>query len=295
MAGNRNAISRFIHDTVRSLFFPGENVRMILRPSCLLFAAFACLSQPAHADDTLMQTTLSVYAGGKSVAGLMFPIGARVELSAVANHIDQRADAIRFTGNMQGRFTPPAGQSVIVFGEELVLSSEPVSSGRAKAVRDIEAMAGPDQLYRGRSANGELTAAEWKQQGALDVANMQRLAEIIDAHGWPGLRFAGAASQTAFLVLQHADHTSQRTYLPQLREAVKRSDALGAHLAMLEDRVRIAEGKPQLYGSQLKTDPLRFDPIEDEVHVDERRRSIGLEPLADYARRFGLIYVNKSE
>ena len=266
---------------------------MKLRLPCLLLAAFAFMNQYSHAAEALTQTTVSIHADGKSVAGLMFPIGAKVELSAAANHIDENADNIRFTGNVQGRFTPAAGQSIILFGEDVVLSTEPVSAGRAKAVRDIEAMAGPDQLYRGRSSGGDLTAAEWKQQSALDAANMQRLAEIIEAHGWPGLRFAGAASQTAFLVLQHADHVSQRTYLPLLREAVKRSDALGAHLAMLEDRVRIADGKPQLYGSQLSTEPLRFAPIEDEAHVDERRRSIGLEPLADYARRFGLTYVKK--
>lgn len=64
---------------------------------------------------------------------------------------------------------------------------------------------------------------------------------------------------------------------------------------MLEDRVRIKEGKPQLYGSQLSGNPLCFDPIEDEAHVDERRRSIGLEPLADYAKRFGLAYTPKGK
>jgi hypothetical protein len=86
-------------------------------------------------------------------------------------------------------------------------------------------MAGPDQLYRGRSATGNLSPEEWKKQNEIDAANMKRLAEIIDAYGWPGLRFAGAASQTAFLVLQHADHDSQRKYLPLLRAAVKRNDA----------------------------------------------------------------------
>lgn len=34
-------------------------------------------------------------------------------------------------------------------------------------------------------------------------------------------------------------------------------------------------------------------PIEDEAQVDARRRSIGMEPLADYAKRFGLDYVSK--
>lgn len=266
---------------------------MILRPQCLLLAALA-LAQPAHADDRLTQTTISVYAGGKPVAGFMFPIGAKVETSAIANHIEEGDKQIRYTGNVEGRFTPPAGQSIVLFGEQIVISTEPISAERAKAVRDLEAMAGPDQLYRGRSVTGNLTPDAWKQQNAIDAVNMERLAQIIDAYGWPGLRFAGAASQTAFLVLQHADHASQRKYLPLLRDAVKRNDALGGHLALLEDRVRVADGKPQLYGSQLNTNPLRFEPIEDEVHVDQRRQSIGLEPLADYAKRFGLTYAPKT-
>jgi hypothetical protein len=148
----------------------------------------------------------------------------------------------------------------------------------------------PDQLYRGRTVTGEMPPEEAKKQIEIDVANMKRLADIVDAFGWPGIRFAGAASQTAFLVLQHADTASQRKYLPQLREAVMRHDALGSDLALLEDRVRVADGKPQLYGTQLALNPLRFQPIEDEAHVDQRRRSIGLPPLAEYAKRFGLDY-----
>jgi hypothetical protein len=264
---------------------------MMLRSHYLLFSALSCMLQPAMAEDELTQTTISIYADGKPVAGFMFPIGAKVQPSAIANHIEQAAQQISYLGNVEGRFTVPAGQAIVMFGEQIVVSTEAISAERAQAVRDLEAMAGPDQLYRGRSTAEALTPAEWKKQNAIDAANMKRLAQIIDAYGWPGLRFAGAASQTAFIVLQHADHDSQRKYLPLLRAAVKRSDALGSHLALLEDRVRIADGKPQLYGSQLSGDPWRFEPIEDEAHVDERRRSIGLEPLADYARRFGLTYI----
>lgn len=266
---------------------------MTLRPHHLLLATLLCLTPPSQADDGQTQTTISVYNGGKAVAGLIFPIGAKVNLSAMANHVDSSENEIHFTGNVQSRFTPPAGLAIVLFGEDVVLSREAISTERAKAVRDIEAMAGPDQLYRGRSETSDLSPEEWKLQTAIDAANMKRLAEIIDTYGWPGLRFAGAASQTAFLVLQHADHASQRKYLPLLHDAVHRHDALGGHLALLEDRVLVADGKAQRYGSQLSGNPLRFDPIEDEAHVDERRRSIGLEPLADYAKRFGLSYTPK--
>jgi hypothetical protein len=262
---------------------------------CAVAASLACLAAAVQADEPLSQTTISFYAGGKEVGGLIFPIGARVTPSAVATTEREGSNEARYTGNVQSRFTPPAGQPIVMFGEDISITHEAISAERARAVRDLEAMASSDQLYRGRSTTGELTPDEWKLQSAIDVANMKRLAQIIDTYGWPGLRFAGAASQTAFLVLQHADTASQRKVLPLLRDAVRRSDAMGGHLAMLEDRLLVDEGKPQIYGTQLKTDPLRFDPIEDEAHVDERRRGIGLEPLAEYAKHFGLTYTPKTQ
>jgi hypothetical protein len=262
---------------------------------CAVAASLACLAAASQAGEPLSQTTISFYAGGKPVGGLIFPIGARITPSVVAASEREGSNEARYTGNVQSRFTPPAGQPIVMFGEDIAVTHEAISAERAQAVRDLEAMASSDQLYRGRSTTGELTSEEWKLQTAIDAANMKRLAQIIDTYGWPGLRFAGAASQTAFLVLQHADPATQRKYLPLLRDAVRRSDAMGGHLAMLEDRLLVDEGKPQIYGSQLAANPLRFEPIEDEALVDERRRSVGLEPLAEYAKHFGLTWTPRPQ
>ncbi|RZT11192.1 hypothetical protein SAMN05216319_0329 [Duganella sp. CF402] len=263
---------------------------MIFRRQFFLLAALACSVQRAYADDGLTQTTISFYANGKAVGGIIFAIGAKTEAAAKANQIDQDAQGIHLVGNVQASLTPQSLQSFILLGDDVRVIKTPITPDRAKAVRDLEAMSGPDQLYRGRAASANVTSDEWAQQSAIDTANMKRLAEIIDAYGWPGLHFAGMASQTAFLVLQHADKDSQLKYLPLLRDAVKRADALGSDLALLEDRVRISDGRAQLYGTQLIGEPLRFAPIEDEQHVDERRRSIGLPPLAEYAKLFGVTY-----
>jgi len=57
-------------------------------------------------------------------------------------------------------------------------------------------------------------------------------------------------------------------------------------LAMLEDRVRVGDGLPQRYGSQLRPGEdgrtLRFDPIEELPGLEERRARVGLPPLAVY-------------
>ena len=56
--------------------------------------------------------------------------------------------------------------------------------------------------------------------------------------------------------------------------------------AYLTDQVLVAEGKKQRYGTQLQLEngKLQPAPIEDPAHVDARRRSMGLGPLADYLK-----------
>ena len=54
-------------------------------------------------------------------------------------------------------------------------------------------------------------------------------------------------------------------------------------VAMLEDRIRTFEGRPQRYGTQFDWDEhghLSLLPLEDPAGVDARRRAIGLGPLA---------------
>jgi len=56
------------------------------------------------------------------------------------------------------------------------------------------------------------------------------------------------------------------------------------NLAYLEDRVRVNTGQPQLYETQFYREGDHFGPrpIEDEIHLDERRQAIGLQSFADY-------------
>jgi hypothetical protein len=119
--------------------------------------------------------------------------------------------------------------------------------------------------------------------------------EILDQYGWLGPDKIGAAgNQTLFLVIQHSETPIQQKYLPMMREAVKNKNAKGSSLALLEDRVALREGRKQIYGSQLSTDNATgittLLPLEDPDHVDERRASVGLQPLADYIKKWKLIW-----
>lgn len=126
-----------------------------------------------------------------------------------------------------------------------------------------------------------------------DSLNLSRVSAIIDSAGWLGADVIGQkANQALFLVIQHADAQPevQAQYLPLMRDAVKEGRANTWELALLEDRVRVNHGQPQIYGSQIgwKDDKPFIQPIEDEEHVNERRAAVRLEPLEKYAERFGL-------
>ena len=61
-------------------------------------------------------------------------------------------------------------------------------------------------------------------------------------------------------------------------------EVCASHIAYLDDRLAVAFGKAQHYGTQLRLGPDGLEPlpIEDPESVDERRMSVGLEPLAEY-------------
>ena len=137
-----------------------------------------------------------------------------------------------------------------------------------------------------------------EKQEALDQAAVAQLQRILDARGWPTAALVGRdARRAAFLVLQHAPIEVQEKYLPMARSAARQGELDLADLAMLEDRVLMRRGKPQRYGTQLHTEhatrALAVWPIDDEAGVDARRKSVGLEPLADYLRRFQIVYTPK--
>lgn len=133
-----------------------------------------------------------------------------------------------------------------------------------------------------------------QKMAAADAANLPKVEAILAEHGWLGPDEIGPQANGAlFLVIQHADLPVQQKYLPLMRAAVKAGKAHGAALALLEDRVALAEGRPQTYGSQLRSEgdgPLFVQAIDDPDHVDERRAAVGLPPMAEYLKHWNLTW-----
>ncbi len=135
----------------------------------------------------------------------------------------------------------------------------------------------------------------WKVINYKDSINLIKVKAILDKYGWLGPDIVGnAGNSTLFLVIQHADLKTQEKYLPMMREAVKNNKAQPSSLALLEDRVLMRNGKKQLYGSQIsfnqKTNTYYVAALEDPDNVDKRRASVNLQPLADYVKRWKIIW-----
>lgn len=129
-----------------------------------------------------------------------------------------------------------------------------------------------------------------------DARNLIWLKEAVEKHGWPGKSLVGSAgAQNAWLLVQHAD--SDRDFQQQClskMEALPKGEVTPSNIAYLTDRILIGTGNKQKYGTQaiIKDGKLTPSPIEDEEHVDERRKEIGLGTLAEYlvtmAKAYGI-------
>lgn len=157
---------------------------------------------------------------------------------------------------------------------------------------------------RDQEIRDELTAAFQAAGGQVDTLAMSRLLarmdsadrvhsarlrELVQRHGWPTARRVGAeAAEAAFLVVQHASHDRplQRDFLAHLERSYAEGEGDGQALALLTDRLRLADGRPQLYGTQasIENGQVVIEPIEDEAGVDARRARLGMPPMAEYIR-----------
>jgi hypothetical protein len=148
--------------------------------------------------------------------------------------------------------------------------------------------AAADQLARARLTDSAEPTRDAAAVRALDLRHRDTVREVLDAVGWPTVPPWRRRSVTAFwLLVQHCpDNAAQRQALTLLRQACAAGLGDGEHLAYLEDRVRIRQGLPQRYGTQLSVadGTVELLPVDDRAAVERRRRELGLGPLDDYVR-----------
>jgi hypothetical protein len=147
------------------------------------------------------------------------------------------------------------------------------------------------------SLNG-IQKAEFKQLRdtlqRTDKENTERLGEIVERHGWPTHSLVGeGGAKAAWLLVQHADASPrfQRKCLDLMAKA-PRDQISPQDFAYLTDRVLLAEGKKQIYGSQFTFTDGKWEPrpLIDAANVDQRRAEVGLPPLAEYVKDLESLY-----
>ncbi len=126
-----------------------------------------------------------------------------------------------------------------------------------------------------------------------DHENLELITSFLDKCGVPDHDEIDDVQRAAiWTVLQHGPRDVRLAYLPQLEAAAGRGDIGPGAIAMMRDRLLVEEGKPQLYGTQVHTDPgsgqNSLHPLSDPATVDRRRAEVGLGPLREYLQRFAI-------
>ncbi|GHF54546.1 hypothetical protein HNQ07_003614 [Deinococcus metalli] len=118
------------------------------------------------------------------------------------------------------------------------------------------------------------------------------LKEVLRQRGWPSAnRSDPQLAFNAWLLTQHADARPavQACVLDLMTQQVSTPDE-ERNLAYLTDRVRLASGQPQVYGTQVSYDDVQGKAtprlLEDPARVNERRAKVGLEPIEEYLKGF---------
>lgn len=152
-----------------------------------------------------------------------------------------------------------------------------------KALLDMESRA--QALRAELIAAGEINENLHPRILELNRANTSRLRQIIAVFGWPGFALVGdKGSRAAWRVALHS--YAEPDFMRQCRDLIDRAtqneDAPRWQFAMIDDRIRVYEGKPQRYGTQLRhgANGIEPHPIENEGRINSMRMQAGLPLLA---------------
>lgn len=143
----------------------------------------------------------------------------------------------------------------------------------------------------GQKASGEAREAA-KANGdyeKLKTANAARVCTLLNTRGWLGASAVGREGAEAFLFLisRSLPLAMQLELYPIVSQAFdKRELEPGELMASYIDRLRVAIGAKQLFGSQVyvRDGFLEMAPIERPAKVDERRAEFKLNTLRQYER-----------
>jgi len=151
-----------------------------------------------------------------------------------------------------------------------------------KALLDMEAR---DQALRAElTASGGIDVRYHPRLEELHRAHASRLRQMIAVFGWPGFTLVGEkGAQAAWRIALHS--ISEPAFMRQCRDLIDIASHAGDvprwQFAIIDDRIRVYEGKPQRYGTQLRNGPdgLEPHPLENESRVNSIKPSCKLDMI----------------
>ena len=156
-----------------------------------------------------------------------------------------------------------------------------------------------DQAIRKQMVSGTPDSAVIQTLRRVDKENREWLAPLVDQHGWLGASQVGQdGAHAAWLLVQHADQDPgfQRTCL-DLMSRFSADEVNLKNVAYLTDRVLLAEGQAQRFGTQfsMQDGQLTMQPCEDPENLNQRRQAMGMSSIADYRKMIEEAYKQKSK
>ncbi len=158
--------------------------------------------------------------------------------------------------------------------------------------RDQEVRREGEAFFRNTKPGTPIGPAEravLDKQAKASRDHIAELKKLMAKWGFPGYRKVGGdATAAAINLTQHAKDTGfMNNFLAGLKKAQETGDASKADVAELTDRVLIAEGKKQRYGTMVSVQGKKIAPtaVEDPKNLDKRRAEMGLPPMEDYLER----------
>jgi len=129
----------------------------------------------------------------------------------------------------------------------------------------------------------------------IDRKNLVTVVSLIEKCGMPSLdNVTTQQMSTIWLVFQHSDNYHRKKYLSILKKSAKNGDLRKSQMALMEDRILMMDGKPQIYGSQITknydTGAWMIYELKDPEHVNKRRAEVGLKPLNEYVSKWNIVF-----
>ena len=163
---------------------------------------------------------------------------------------------------------------------------------------DLLRMARKDQNARFALIRHRNTRPEYvRAVKAVDAKNLKDLKQIFRTYGIPTPEMVGYEGMNAALLLlqhQNQDPAWQRRWLRAVTQLYKRHELSPESYALFVDRVRVNEGRKQIYGTQFFPGGIVMKPTLNPAHLDERREKLALIPENQYKCLLSAMYNPKA-